>query len=135
MKKSTLLQPLLGVTLSFWWVVLPASADLLTGTNGERFVGKVVTESAGTVVFDSELAGRLTIPRSRILELQRTAPLVPSQQSQITNQTPIMPLVDTNVTPATNLTWRPPEVGLGHSDWIQLKSGEWLKGRLYYIQR
>ena len=135
MTKSTFLQTLLGVTLSFWWVVLPASADLLIGTNGERFAGKVVTESAGTVVFDSELAGRLTIPRSRILEIQRTAPLAPSPQSQITNQTPIMPSVDTKVTPATNLTWRPPGVGLGHSDWIQLKSGEWLKGRLYYIQQ
>lgn len=135
MKISNLLQTLLGVTLSLCWGVLPASADLLIGTNGERFAGKVVTESAGTVVFDSELAGRLTIPRSRILEIQRTAPLVPSQQSQITSETPIMPLVDTNVTPATNLIWRPPGVGLGHSDWIQLKSGEWLKGRLYYIQR
>lgn len=135
MKKSTRLETLLGVTLSFWWVVLPASADLLLGTNGERFAGKVVTESPSTVVFDSELAGRLSIPRSRILEIQRTSPLVPSQRSHITNQTPFMASVDTNVTPATNLTWRPPGVGLGHSDWIQLKSGEWLKGRLYYIQR
>ena len=135
MRKSNLVQIIPGVTLFLWWAVLPVSADLLIGTNGDRLAGKVVTETAGTVVFDSELAGRLTIPRSRILEIQRTAPLVPSQQSQATNQTPIMPLVDTNVTPATNLTWRPPGVGLGHSDWIQLKSGEWLKGRLYYIQR
>ena len=37
--------------------------------------------------------------------------------------------------PSTNLLWIPPAVGHDTADWIQLKSGEWLRGRLYYIQQ
>ena len=33
-----------------------------------------------------------------------------------------------------NLDWRPPGVGQDKSDWVQLKSGEWLRGELKYIQ-
>jgi hypothetical protein len=32
------------------------------------------------------------------------------------------------------VAWGPPGVGLDGSDWIQLKSDEWLRGRLLYIQ-
>ena len=49
-------------------------ADVLVGVNGERLVGKVLEESVDKVVFESELGGKLTIPRSRISELQRSAP-------------------------------------------------------------
>ena len=34
----------------------------------------------------------------------------------------------------SELPWQPPAVGHDGADWIKLKSGEWLKGRLYYIQ-
>lgn len=52
-------------------------------------------------------------------------------------------LNDTNVparaaaaqTAANFLSWTPPDVGHDGADWIQLKSGEWLRGRLKYIQR
>lgn len=30
--------------------------------------------------------------------------------------------------------WRPPGVGIDGEDWVQLKSGEWLRGQLKYIQ-
>jgi len=46
-------------------------ADLLIGTNGERFVGKVIEELTNAVVFESETASRLVAPRSRTQELQR----------------------------------------------------------------
>ena len=127
-------QTFLGVALLSWAVVLPGSADLLVGTNGDRFSGKVVEERADGVVFDLDLGGRLYIPRSKILELQRTPYPVASPASP-TNQAAIVPTLVTNATVSTNVDWLPPGVGLGHSDWIQLKSGEWLKGRLRYIQQ
>jgi len=121
----------LSLVLAFWGVLLPGRADVLLGTNGERFAGRVVDETPDAVVFDSELGGRLVIPRSRIQEIQRTAPppepVVPGPAS-------IIPAPAPNAVASTNLAWRPPAVGLDGSDWIQLKSGEWLKGRLLYVQ-
>lgn len=105
---------------------LLARADVLTGTNGERFVGTVIAESATNVVFDSELAGRLTFPLSKIHELQQR-PLV-----AVTNAT--IGLILTNA-PTNVIAWKPPGVGVDGSDWVQLKSGEWLRGQLKYIQK
>ena len=100
---------------------------MLVGTNGERFVGTVVEETTNRVVFDSEFAGRLTFPRSEIEELHRTAPVA------VTNTLVVAPVVATN--DVTNMpAWKPPGVGTDGSDWVQLKSGEWLRGQLKYIQ-
>jgi hypothetical protein len=106
-------------------MTLSSFADILISTNGERFVGKVVEESTNTVVFDSEIAGRLTVPRNRIRELQKTsaAKSPASEPSDLTKGL-------TN----TNYPWLPPGVGSDGFDWLQLKSGEWLKGHLYYVQ-
>ncbi|MCG3149108.1 MAG: hypothetical protein PCFJNLEI_02567 [Verrucomicrobiae bacterium] len=84
-------------------------ADVLIGTNDERFVGQVIEESENSVIFESDLGGRLTIPRPRVREIQRHSP------------SPVS-------------VWKPP--GLGHDgyDWMQLKSGEWLRGWLQYVQ-
>lgn len=46
--------------------VLPVHADQVNMQNGERFVGKVVTVSNDTVVVQSEVAGTLLVPRSKI---------------------------------------------------------------------
>ena len=135
MRKSTLVKTLLGVTLSFWWVVLPMSADILIGTNGDRFTGKVLEETAGSVVFDSELGGKLTIPRTRIREIQRAQPPITGDRLLPTNSTPAVPMLAPSNPPSTNLAWLPPAIGYDKEDWIQLKSGEWLRGRLYYIQQ
>ena len=51
----------LVVALAAWG--LGAPADILVGTNADRFTGKVVRETPEVVVFESELAGRLTILR------------------------------------------------------------------------
>jgi putative salt-induced outer membrane protein YdiY len=131
MKPSTM-RTLLSLALAFWGVVLPGLSDVLIGINGERFVGRVVEETADAVVFDSELGGRLTIPRSRIQEIQRAAP---SQPPAVPNPASAILAPPTNAATSTNLAWRPPEVGRDGSDWIQLKSGEWLKGRLRYVQQ
>lgn len=111
----------------FCSLVLPARSDVLLGTNGDRITGKVVQETAESVVFDSELGGRLIVPRAQVRTIQRTNSIepgpIPSGGEAISNaQAP------------TNLPWGPPVIGHDQADWIQLKSGEWLKGRLQYIQ-
>jgi putative salt-induced outer membrane protein YdiY len=123
-------------------MVLVARADVLIGTNGDRFTGKVVAETAESVVFDAELGGRLTIPRTRIREIQRPPLPITDNRSLITNSAhavstvaPTSPPSTLNPQPSTNLSWLPPAIGHDQEDWIQLKSGEWLRGRLYYIQQ
>jgi len=101
-------------------------ADVLIGINGERFVGKVIEERTDSVVFESETAGRLIVPRDRIRELQRTAPSVVN--------TNLVPTQVTSTAVSTNIAWQPPGVGKDGFDWLQLKTDEWLKGRLRYIQ-
>ena len=131
-------------TLILWGVVLVARADVLIGTNGDRFTGKVVAETAESVVFDAELGGRLTIPRARIREIQRPVPPITDNRSLITNPAPAVSIAALTNSPlrvsdfgfrTSDLSWLPPAIGHDKEDWIQLKSGEWLRGRLYYIQQ
>ena len=55
----------LALALAFGAMPMVARADVLIGTNGERFVGTVIEETTNTVVFESELGGRLILPRRR----------------------------------------------------------------------
>jgi hypothetical protein len=102
-------------------------ADVLLGLNGERFVGKVIEETSDTVVFESETGGRLSVPRSRIREIQR-------EPAGLSGQTNVTTSVAQTSQTATNTAWQPPTIGKDGFDWIQLKSGEWLKGHLRYVQ-
>src|SRR5476651_1532904 len=92
---------------------LLACADVLVGTNGERFVGTVIEETATNVVFESELAGRLVFPQAKIRDLLR-APVVAE-----TNM-PLASVIVTNLLTNT-IAWKPPGVGHDGSDWVQLK--------------
>lgn len=113
--------------LIFASLTLLARGDVLVGTNGERFVGTIIEETTNRVVFESEFAGRLVFPKSKIEELRRTVPVA------VTNASPVASVVTTNA--LTNMpAWKPPGVGTDGSDWVQLKSGEWLRGQLKYIQ-
>jgi putative salt-induced outer membrane protein YdiY len=117
--------PLAGLVLVISFTSFTATlADVLIGLNGERFEGKILQETPDTVTFESETGGRLTVLRSKIRDLQRTA----ASQTLQTNQSPTISLV------ASNAAWVPPGVGKDGFDWIQLKSGEWLKGYLNYVQ-
>lgn len=108
--------------------VVPAAAlaDVLIGLDGERFIGEVVEERSDSIVFESGTAGRLVVPRDRIRELQRTPRTVADTNAA--------PAAASSFTTATNTSWQPPEVGKGGFDWLQLKSGEWLKGHLKYLR-
>jgi hypothetical protein len=41
-------------------------ADQLVMTNGDRYFGKVLSVSADTVVWDSEILGKITVPRNKV---------------------------------------------------------------------
>ncbi|HEX5398057.1 MAG TPA: DUF481 domain-containing protein [Verrucomicrobiae bacterium] len=114
------------------WVPSQVRGDVLVGVNGERFVGTMIEETATNIVFQSELGGRLTFPRAKIVEIQRTSPAELTNAATAWAIATNMPVVPT---PAGNLSWIPPGVGHDGADWIQLKSGEWLRGELKYIQR
>lgn len=128
--------PLICLAFALCVLVLPALAEVLIGTNGDHLTGKVVQETADSVVFESELGGTLTIPRSRIREIQRPASHAADNRLSITTNPPAaLPL---NAQPSTlspqPSNWLPPPIGHDNADWLQLKSGEWLRGQLYYIQ-
>jgi len=128
MRSSTCIPPWVRLLLLVSLMIpAPSFADVLVGVNGERFVGKVVVETADNVIFESEIGGRLTVPRSRIREIQRP-PISPPAQTNLTAT------AATTTQAVTNNAWQPPGVGKDGFDWIQLKSGEWLKGHLRYVQ-
>lgn len=47
-------------------LALPARADLLELTNGDHYRGTVISMTASNVEFQSEIQGRVTLPRSKI---------------------------------------------------------------------
>ncbi len=113
------------------WAVLlaalvPALSDELVGSNGERFVGRILEETQDRVLFESELGGRISIARDRIRELRR------AENPAMTQTNPIPAIASSGSW--TNAAWEPPGLGKDGFDWLQLKSGEWLKGRLKYVQ-
>ena len=125
--KRALAHPICLTTLCLVIAVAGSSlatrADVLISTSGERFVGTIIEERPDAVVFDSESAGRLTLPRGRIQAIEHTA-------TPATPQPPAAPM------PAsTNTNWRPPTVGTDGFDWLQLDTDEWLKGKLRYAQK
>ncbi len=102
-------------------------ADVLVGMDGERFVGKVIQETSDSVVFESTIGGRMTIPRGQVRDLQRTPPAEAPP-------TVVPPTSSISTQAVSSMEWVPPGIGHDGFDWIQLKSGEWLKGRLKYVQ-
>jgi putative salt-induced outer membrane protein YdiY len=132
-----------------------ALADTITLRTGERLVGKVISEKPKKVVFESQGLGRIEIPREGIERIQRDevppkpAAPPPPQPFQPPPPAAVKPTVaapaPTNAPAATATSTNPPakrrwfwlpklSESDESSDWIQLKSGEWLRGRLYGMQ-
>jgi len=127
-------------------------ADTITLRTGERLVGRVVSEKQKKVVFESQGLGRVEIPREHIERIQREE--VPAKPSAPPPPQPFTPPPPGAVKPAaaspastnvpaaaatsTNAPAKRRWFGLpkdeASTDWIQLKSGEWLRGRLYGMQ-
>jgi putative salt-induced outer membrane protein YdiY len=136
-----------------------ARADTIHLVGGEKLVGKVISQEKTKVVIRSQTLGRLEIPRDRIEKLELDPPAGTTPAVSIPGQPFVPPppvvagvtnaaatnavAVTTNaavVTASTNAPakrkwfWRRRAADQSSTDWIQLKSGEWLRGRLYGMQ-
>ena len=109
-------------------------ADVLITKDGERFVGNIVEDRNDHVIFKSDTAGRFKIARNRIRELYHGSEPTPAAKSSATASVPPPATASATTTNAADLGWHPPGLGTDGFDWIQLKSGEWLKGHLDYVQ-
>jgi putative salt-induced outer membrane protein YdiY len=102
--------------------VVSAQADSVLLQGGERLIGRIIREDAGKLIFESQNLGRFEIPRERVEKIEHT-PAAPGAVA-VPAMAPTGPF----------LPWLDPEAGTNNFDWIQLKSSEWLKGRLKSLQ-
>lgn len=130
-----------------------AQADTVYLRSGEKLIGKVISDEKAKVVIKSEAVGRVEIVRERIERIE----LDPAPRATATNSVPGQPFVPappastprspalttnapvaaagTNAPAKWRWFWqRKPPADDASTDWIQLKSGEWLRGRLYGMQ-
>lgn len=122
--------------------ILAATADIVILDGGEKLIGTVVEEKPDTVTFESHSIGRVTIPRDHIQKIEReqvhaapaktepfSPPAPPTKPGE--NSNPDKGRTESDGQASHQPWWRP---GLLKSkqgaDWIQLTSGEWLRGRL-----
>src|SRR4026207_2450105 len=101
---------------------LGGRADTLTLTNGERFVGRILAEEPGKIIFESQTAGKFEVPRNQIDRLERSQSPFPAPPV-ITNA-PLTLRPSSSFYPWQTGSTKP---GSRHLDWIQLTSGEWLR--------
>jgi putative salt-induced outer membrane protein YdiY len=129
-----------------------AHADTIYLRGGEKLIGKVVSDEKTKVVIKSQALGRLEIPRDRIERVELDPPPVAQPANPATGQkfvppppattakAPVAPTnslgaATTNASPKHRWFWqRKSPADEASTDWIQLKSGEWLRGRLYGMQ-
>src|SRR5215467_2438752 len=109
-----------------------ARGDSVFLRGGEKLMGRIISEEAGKVVFESQNLGKLELARDRIERLERDAPV------------PVAAPISTNGASGSGggartnafYPWLTSQA-LGNSnrnDWIQIKSGEWLRGRIKSLQ-
>lgn len=96
---------------------------------GEKLIGKVISENADKVVFESQNLGRLMISRKTIERIE-------SQEMPATTNARSTTHLTAAPEPSTNqfLPWATGPKGSEGFDWIQLKSGEWLAGKIKSLQ-
>jgi len=123
--------------------LVSARGDTVYLRGGEKLVGKIVVNERNNVVIQSQGLGRIKIARDRIDRIEVDAP-APSPATAAPDRPFVPPSPPTNPPPAsvaaTNAPkkrwfWQSKSTATDESaDWIQLKSGEWLRGRLYGMQ-
>lgn len=109
----------------------PLSADSLALRGGEKLIGRVLFETNGIVAFDSQNLGRMDVPRERIENIALDPAPPPASTTAVQP-----PTAASWSSLATNqfIPWITSASGPDNYDWIQLKSGEWLKGRMKSLQ-
>src|SRR5437868_722670 len=70
---------LAGFLLAMAGTMARAGVDTLIMTNGETYVGEILKESPQTITFESELAGKLSLPHAAVKEIKRAKLPAPTQ--------------------------------------------------------
>jgi len=60
---------LLNAGLVLWFAAAELRADVVEMQNGDRYSGKVLSVSADSVVLDSEILGKINVPRGKVARL------------------------------------------------------------------
>ena len=102
-----------GLTLIIAFIPFGLWADQLEMQNGDRLTGTVLTVSAGAVVFESEMLGKINVPRKNILAVTFGASTAPAKTTSSVRQTavpanlpilvPWSPLSGTNAVSAASI--------------------------------
>ena len=119
-------------------------ADTIHLRSGEKLIGEIISDEKAKVVIKSRSLGRVEISRDRIERIEMEAPAGTEPVTPKAGQ-PFVPPPPLSAGASTNAAKGPTNalVGLGRApsrrdgpsvDWLQLKSGEWLRGRLYGMQ-
>jgi len=127
--------------LAALWAHGAAAADTLHLRGGEKLIGRVVSDDKDKVVFESQTLGKLTIARDRIERVEfepATAPApAPARPDEPFTPPVPPPVVAATITKSPSRGWWfwPIQADAEPTyDWIQLKSGEWLRGTLHGMQ-
>jgi hypothetical protein len=74
-------------------------ADQVEMQNGDRYAGKVVSMTAETIVLQSEVLGKLTLPRSKVANISLGASAATPSVARSTNQARAASILVTNSNP------------------------------------
>jgi hypothetical protein len=86
-----------------------ADADQVEMQNGDRYLGRVVSLNEDALVLQSDLLGKVTLPRARIATISLGAPapasaqVPPAPARSLPQATPVAPTLSTNDTPVSAL--------------------------------
>jgi hypothetical protein len=87
----------------FLFVAGGLRADQVEMQNGDRYAGKVISMTAETVILQSDVLGKLTLPRSKVANVNLGATVAASvavpRVAQSTNQTNAAAIAPTNANP------------------------------------
>lgn len=164
MRKKRLLpmSSMLGNSSGIWVVMVAGglasftaiAADTLYLRGGERLMGKIIADEKEQVIIESQTLGRLKVPRDRIEKVELEPPpaasitptarhesfvplppAVASKVSDASTNSPVAAVDRTNAPAKWRWFWQAKQPAApATKDWIQLKSGEWLRGTLYGMQ-
>jgi hypothetical protein len=79
----------LGLAVAFGALVLPLNADVVELTNGDRYQGKVVSMTEGFLDFQSEIQGRVKLPRDKVATITLHGSAAPKPVSKTVTAAPI----------------------------------------------
>lgn len=98
---------------------------------GEKLIGRVVAEEGSRIIFESRALGRLPIEREWIERMERHES---DETGPGTTTTISASPAATGAPGSPFVPWLTPNPAEQAFDWIQIASGEWLKGRLRSLQ-